>query len=237
MERVRMSRLATNRHEILGRIHAACQRARRDPGEVRLIAVSKFRPIEQTHALYDAGQRDFAENRVQEGREKIPRLPGDTEWHLIGQLQTNKAKYLPGLFKWVHSVDRPEVADALEKAFAKADLTLSILIEVNVAGEEQKAGVSPDGLAGLIRHAAARPHLDIRGLMTMAPYVDDPEEVRPVFRHLRELAIKTEGETGVALPELSMGMTNDFEVAVEEGATMVRIGTALYQTDEGTPQP
>ena len=226
-----------NRQVILNRIEAACARARRDPSEVRLVAVSKFRPIEQTHELYNAGQRDFAENRVQEGREKIPRLPGDIAWHLIGQLQTNKAKYLPGLFTWVHSVDRPEVVDALEKAYAKANLTVRVLIEVNVAGEKQKAGVAPDQLAELIRHAAARPHLDIRGLMTMAPFVDDPEEVRPVFRQLRDLAVRTEGETGVALPELSMGMTNDFEVAVEEGATMVRIGTALYQSDEGIPKP
>jgi PLP dependent protein len=226
-----------NRQIILSRIESACERARRDASEVRLIAVSKFRPIEQSHELYNAGQRDFAENRVQEGREKIPRLPGDIEWHLIGQLQTNKAKYLPGLFSWVHSVDRPEVVDALEKSFAKADLTVRILIEVNVAGEEQKAGVDPANLTELVRHAAARPHVDIQGLMTMAPFVDDPEQTRPVFRRLRELAVRTEGETGVALPELSMGMTNDFEVAVEEGATMVRIGTALYQSDEGTPSP
>src|SRR5690606_15785956 len=114
-------------------------------------------------------------------------------------------------------------------AFAKADLKIKVLIEVNVAGEEQKAGVDPGSLAELVQHAAAQPHLKVRGLMTMAPLVDDPQEVRPVFRHLRELAVQTEGETGVALPELSMGMTNDFEVAVEEGATLVRIGTALYQ--------
>jgi len=232
-----MSPLAENRRGIMHRIEVACGRVERDPAGVRLIAVSKFRPAEQTHELYDAGQRDFAENRVQEGRDKIPRLPNDIEWHLIGRLQTNKAKYLPGLFSWVHSVDRPEVADALEKAFAKAELRLKVLIEVNITGEEQKAGVAPQDLAALIRHTRAHQHLDIRGLMTMAPFVNNAEQVRPVFRELRHLAVRTEGETGVALPELSMGMTNDFEVAVEEGATMVRIGTALYQTEEGNSPP
>jgi pyridoxal phosphate enzyme (YggS family) len=232
-----MGRLSENRAGILRRMASACQRAGRDASSVRLIAVSKFRPLDQSTELYESGQRLFAENRVQEGRDKIPQMPSDCEWHLIGQLQTNKAKYLPGLFSWVHSVDRPEVVEALEKAFAKAGQRLNVLIEVNVAGEEQKGGVAPDGLRDLVTRVRASSHLDLRGLMTMAPYVDDPQVVRPVFRRLRELAGSIGGETGIALPELSMGMTNDFEVAVEEGATLVRIGTALYQTEEGTPNP
>lgn len=221
--------LAANLADVRARMAAACARAGRDATSVKLVAVSKYRPVEHTRALYDLGVRDFGENRVQEGRDKIPVLPHDIAWHLIGPLQTNKAKYLPGLFAWVHSVERVEVADALEKAYAKSGERVRILIQVNIAGEEQKSGCTPADAEALVRAAAAMPHLDVRGLMAMAPFVDDPELARPVFRGLRELAITLREATGLALPELSMGMTGDFEVAIEEGATIVRVGTALYQ--------
>lgn len=223
--------LAVNLAAVRARMAAACRRAGRDAGSLRLVAVSKYRPIEHTRALYDLGLRDFGENRVQEGREKIPALAPDIAWHLIGPLQTNKAKYLPGLFGWVHSVERIDVAEALEKAYAKvgAGGRVRVLVQVNIAGEEQKSGCESAEAEALVRAAAALPHLDVVGLMTMAPFLDDAEQARPVFRALRELAERLRAATGLALPELSMGMTGDFEVAIEEGATMVRVGTALYQ--------
>lgn len=210
-------------------IRRAAQRASRDPATVRLVCVSKTRPQEQTRALHELGLRDFAENRVQEARAKAPLLPADIAWHVIGRLQTNKAKYLPEFAAWLHALDRLDLAEALEKAFAKAGRRLPVLVQVNVAGEEQKGGVAPGDAEGLLRACAALPHLDVRGLMAMAPYSDDPEDARPTFRGLRLLAQDLRARTRLALPELSMGMSGDYEVAIEEGATMVRVGTALYQ--------
>lgn len=214
---------------VRGRIESACARAGRDPGGVRMVCVSKYRPIEQTMALYQLGLRDFGESRVQEAKEKAPETPGDICWHVIGPLQTNKAKYLPAFAHWVHSVDRQGVVAALEKAYAKAGTTVDILVQVNVAGEEQKGGVSPEELDALVDDACAAAHLRLRGLMTMAPYVDDAESVRWVFSRLRQLGESIADRVEGASVELSMGMTNDFGVAVEEGATMVRVGTALYE--------
>lgn len=225
-----MTTIATLHERVLERIRAACQRAGRPEDSVLLVAVSKYRPLEQTMQLYRAGQRHLGESRVQEAREKIPEMPPDIVWHLIGRLQTNKAKYLPGLVEWVHSVDRLSVAEALEKAYAKEGKSIRVLLQINAGGEEQKAGVEPEEAEEFVRQCAALPHLDVQGLMTMAPFVEDPEQTRPVFRRMRELAEELRASTGLALPHLSMGMTNDFEVAVEEGATMVRVGTALYES-------
>ncbi|MEQ8820878.1 MAG: YggS family pyridoxal phosphate-dependent enzyme [Sumerlaeia bacterium] len=225
-------RLADNLQSIQRRIARACEQAGRDPAEVTLLAVSKYRPIEHVRTLYDLGLREFAESRVQDGRDRIPDLPSGIRWHLIGRLQTNKAKYLPGLFHTVHSVDRPDVAEALNKAYAKQGEMAEVYAQINISGEDQKAGVSAADAAAFVRDVASRESLRLAGLMTMAPYVDDPEEVRPVFRQLRELRDRLQDESGLALPALSMGMTGDFEVAIEEGATIVRVGTALFDTGE-----
>jgi len=224
-----MAGIEAHYNEVNQRIGKACERAGRNRADVMLVAVSKYRPLDQTRALYELGCHNFGENRVQEGRDKIPLLPDDIEWHMIGRLQSNKAKYLPGLFKWVHSMDSAKLADALQKAYEKADAQVRVLIQVNVAGEDQKGGVEPQDALGLLREVAAMPNLSVEGLMTMAPFFDDSSEARPVFRRLKELAESLREETGLALTHLSMGMTNDFEVAIEEGATMVRIGTALYE--------
>ena len=213
---------------VRARIAAACTRTRRDPQSVTLLCVVKQRPIADARALVELGERHLAENRVQEARERIPGFPPGPEWHFIGRLQTNKAKYLPGLFGWVHSIDRIEAAQAVSHAYAQAGRTARVFLQANVSGEAAKAGAAGDEAASLLRAAAALPALQIEGLMTMAPYADDPELARPVFRELRELRDRLTRETGVPLPGLSMGMSGDFEVAIEEGATIVRVGSALF---------
>ncbi len=211
------------------RIALAAERSSRTSDSVELIAVSKYRPMEQLLVQYQLGQRHFAENRVQESQRKIPEFPSGCTWHLIGPLQTNKAKYLPGLIDFIHSVEREKVVNALESAYAQAGKTVKVLVQVNIAEEEQKSGCEPDEVEHLIQFCQASPSLRVEGLMTMAPYCDDPEKARPIFRALRELAEAVRKNTGLALPHLSMGMSGDFEVAVEEGSTLVRIGSALYE--------
>lgn len=220
----RLSRIET-------RIAAACVRAGRGRESVLLVAVTKTRPLEQVRELLALGPRDFAENRVQDARERIPMMPAGIDWHYIGPLQTNKAKYLPGLFSWVHSVDRIEAADALQRAWEKhPELpALRVLLQFNIAGEEQKHGAGEEEALVLLRHAISLPRLSVEGLMCMAPYDENPENARPVFRGLRLLRDRLQEATGHALPQLSMGMTGDFEVAIEEGSTMVRVGTALFE--------
>ena len=225
---VLMANMAENLARVQDRIETVCRKAGRLPSEVVLVAVSKMRPVEQTRELYGLGVRQFGESRVQEARDKIPGFPPGIAWHLIGRLQTNKAKYLPDLVHWVHSIDRLAAAEALEKAYGAADRTVHGLVQVNVAGEEQKAGVEPEEAEALVRAVEGMAHVRLEGLMTIGPLVDDPETARPVFRQLRGLAEALRASTGLALPHLSMGMTNDFDVAIEEGATLVRVGTALY---------
>lgn len=223
--------IGENLRAVEERIAGACGRAGRDRSEVHLLAVTKKRPMEQLRELYRLGVTQFGENRVQEVRDRIPPFEGDVTWHFVGHLQTNKAKYLPGLVQWVHSVDRPEVAEALHKAWSRhPDLPpAKILLQFNIAGEEQKHGAGRDEALDFLRAALACDRLDVVGLMTMAPYSDDPETSRPVFRALRELRDGLEAAGGHPLPHLSMGMTGDFEVAIEEGATIVRVGTALFE--------
>lgn len=216
------------------RIAQAAARSGRDAGAVRLVAVTKKRPLELVRALMACGQLDLAENRVQELRERAEALGvegaagGRPVWHLIGTLQRNKAKYLSGVADWVHSLESVELAEALSKAYGGAGATVRVLVQVNVSGEATKGGVEPEAAAALVRQAMGLPALRVEGLMTMAPFEAEAEATRPVFRALRELRDRIERECAARLPHLSMGMSNDYEVAVEEGATLVRIGTALF---------
>ena len=229
-EQIPIDQIPGNLNEVKQRIAAACSRADRSPDDVTLISVTKQRPLEQVHELYRLGEREFGENRVQDARKRIPEFGQPATWHFIGPLQTNKAKYFPGLFTCVHSVERIEAAEALSKAFEKrSDETLRILLQFNIGGEEQKHGAEEDEAVKLLEQAAALPRLKVEGLMCMAPYSENPEDARPVFRRLRELRDVLQEKTGHPLPHLSMGMTGDFEVAIEEGSTMVRVGTALFE--------
>jgi PLP dependent protein len=222
--------IAQNLTEVKERIAAAARRARRDPAEVRLVAVSKTVPVARLQEAVAAGQHLFGENYLQEAQPKMAALGAAARWHFVGHLQTKKAKGVVGLFELIHSVDRLKLAQALDQAAAKRGLVQDILLQVNLAGEASKSGAAPEDVADLLREIGKLPHLQVTGLMTMPPWFDDPERVRPYFRALRELRNRLEelylSESG--LPELSMGMTGDFEVAVEEGATLVRVGTAVF---------
>jgi len=205
------------------RIEAAASRAGRDPSGVELIAVTKSVGPSQVEALYACGVRAFGENRLPGVPEKQTMAPRDfAEWHMVGNLQRRKAREVAGLFDWVDSIDRLKLAETLQRRCEEQDSQLRVLLEVNVSGETTKNGVIPREVEGLL--AAVRPldRLSVEGVMTMAPLADEPEDVRPVFARLREVA------DDLGLPERSMGMSNDFEVAIEEGATQVRIGTALF---------
>ena len=204
--------------QVRGRIAAACARARRDPGSVRLIAVSKTKPLELIREAVAAGQTLFAENYAQELREKADALPG-VEWHFVGALQTNKAKLVIGRAALIHTCDRLALAHELSKRAKAAGVTQRVLLEVNVGRERQKAGVVPEDAVALLEQVRALPSLSCEGLMCIPPAEGDP---RGHFRSLRELG----GTLG--LPELSMGMSADYESAIEEGATLVRVGTAIF---------
>ena len=208
----------------------ACEKAGRDPESVKLIAVSKTKPAEDIEEIYSLGQRDFGENKVQELSQKIEILPDDIKWHLIGHLQQNKVKYIIGKTELIHSVDSERLALTISKEAVKHNVTADVLIEVNVAGEESKFGVTTDETIELIEKISKLPGIHICGLMTIAPFVADPEENRPVFRKLRELSVDIADKKidNVTMSVLSMGMTNDYIVAIEEGATLVRVGTAIF---------
>ncbi len=223
--------LIRNLQETQQNIERACERAGRNPDEVTLIAVSKTKPIEDIMELYQAGQRDFGENYIQELRQKHEALPKDIRWHMIGHLQRNKVKYIAEYVEMIHSVDSYALAETIEKEAVKHDRIIPILLEVNVAEEESKFGVSVEEAPLLFEKIRTTlPHVKVCGLMTSAPYVENPEEDRPIFRKLRQLSVdmnlKTYNNGTVSM--LSMGMTNDYEVAVEEGSTMVRVGTAIF---------
>ncbi len=222
--------IAENLKTVQGRIAAAARRAGRDPSSITLVAVSKTVPAGPIREAVQAGAAVLGENRVQEARDKIGQLGGIASWHLIGSLQKNKAKYAVKLFDLIHSVDSLELAQEIDRQAAKAGKVQDVLIEVNIAGEAAKAGVSAGTAVDLARDAAKLRHIRVRGLMTMPPYSENPGDSRPYFQRLRELAavISRENIPGLALRELSMGMSGDFEVAVEEGATMVRVGTAIF---------
>lgn len=211
-------------------VDEAAERAGRSPSEITLIAVSKTQPARLVDEAVADGALDIGENRVQEAAAKRTEVTRDAIWHLIGPLQRNKAALALRTFDVVHTLDRPELADRLQLLLERdwPDRILPVLLEVNVGGEAQKAGVEPDEAAGLLRHVGARTRLEIRGLMAIPPWTEDPEASRPHFVALRELRERLQDDIGRGLPELSMGMSHDFRVAIEEGATMVRVGTAIF---------
>jgi pyridoxal phosphate enzyme (YggS family) len=217
--------------QVRERIAAACRRGGRVPDDVKLLAISKTCPPESIRAAYEAGLRDFGENRVQEAAAKRPGLSDlSITWHLVGHLQTNKAKAARELFHWVHSVDSFRLAQKLDQATASAGGRLLVLLEVNLGGEESKAGVGESEVIQLAEQIGQLATLEVRGLMVIPPFFDDPEQVRPYFRRLRELAqeIDAKNIANVSMRELSMGMSHDFEVAIEEGATIIRVGTSIF---------
>ncbi len=211
-------------------IEESCRRVGRDPSEVTLIAVSKTKPVSMMTKAYEAGARQFGENRVQELLEKIPQMPDDTMWHLIGHLQTNKVRQVIGRTRLIHSVDSVRLAREIEKESAKRGLVTEILLEVNVAREESKFGFFLEETEEALREISQLKHVRVRGLMTIAPFTADMEENRPIFRKLNQFFVdmKCKNIDNVNMAVLSMGMTGDFSVAVEEGATMVRIGTGIF---------
>ena len=216
--------------EVEKRIQAACDRAGRKREEVTLIAVSKTKPVETLQEAYDLGVRIFGENKVQELTAKYEALPKDIHWHMIGHLQSNKVKYIIDKAELIHSVDSLKLAETIEKEAAKHDLIADILVEVNVAEEESKFGMKMEEVIPFVEKVSAFPHVRVRGLMTIAPFVEDPEENRSIFADLHKLYIdiKKKNHDNDTVSVLSMGMTNDYEVAIEEGATMVRVGTGIF---------
>ena len=206
----------------------------RDPKEVTLIAVSKTKPIELLRQAYEAGARDFGENKVQEIVDKYPQMPDDVKWHMIGHLQTNKVKYIIDKVCLIHSVDSLKLAKEISKCAVKAGVTANILIEVNVAAEESKFGVSPDQVEGLVREIALLPQVNVKGLMTVAPYVEDSEENSGIFSALKQLSVDIASKNidNVSMDCLSMGMSGDYQVAIREGATFVRVGTSIFGSRE-----
>ena len=222
--------LKENLQEVEERIQAACRRAGRDRSEVTLVAVSKTKPVETLQEAYDLGVRVFGENKVQEIREKYEALPKDIEWHMIGHLQTNKVKYIVDKVKLIHSVDSLRLAEVIEKEAEKQNRIVDILLEVNVAEELSKFGLKTEEVLPLAEKITELSHIRLRGLMTIAPFVENPEKNRTIFANLHKLYvdIKEKNIDNGTVNILSMGMTNDFEVAIEEGATMVRIGTGIF---------
>ena len=207
------------------RIAAACKKAGRPRDSVRLLAVSKKKPPEAVREAADCGLRLFGENRVQEAQSKIGMCPNGLEWHLIGHLQSNKAKIAVRYFQMIHSVDSLKLLQALE---THAGTTLPVLLQVNISGESAKFGMKPDEVAAVIEAANQMQKCEVHGLMTIPPFSPDPEKTRVHFSNLRQLRDRLQDETGTPLPELSMGMSHDLEVAIEEGSTWVRIGTDLF---------
>lgn len=222
--------IAENLQSVRNRIAAACAKSGRREDEVTLVAVTKLVTPAEVRELYRLGVRDFGENRVADGLEQKEALAeADSRWHLIGHLQRNKAAdALAGGFTFIHSVESLKLIDVLDKECEKLSCRAQILLEVNVSGEASKYGTAPVELPFLADRAEKAANLDLLGLMTMAPFTDNPEDSRPHFRRLRELRDELSKNLGRHLPHLSMGMTGDFEVAIEEGATLIRVGTALY---------
>ena len=219
-----MSEISDNLSVIQEKISAACLRADRDPGEVRLVAVTKTVALERIKQGMDAGLKILGENYIQEAQKKIETLGRSVSWHFIGRLQSNKAKFAVRLFDLIHSVDTLKLAQELNRRAQIEERRLDILVQVNISGEETKGGVGPGAARDLLDQILKLDHLAVKGLMTMPPFFDQPEKARPYFAALRALR----DEYGPPLTELSMGMSGDFEVAIEEGATLVRVGTAIF---------
>lgn len=222
--------LADNLQKVEQNIRKACTKSNRAREEITLIAVSKTKPVSMLQEIYELGIRDFGENKVQELSEKHPQMPKDLNWHLIGHLQTNKVKQVIDKACLIHSVDSIRLAEAIEKEASKRNLMINVLLEVNVAEEESKFGFKVDEVKKAIHQIATFPHVRIKGLMTIAPFVENPEENRSIFAHLKKLSVDIAAENidNVSVDILSMGMTNDYQIAIEEGATMIRVGTGIF---------
>ncbi len=222
--------LASNLQEVERKILEACEKAGRAREDITLIAVSKTKPVAMLKEIYDLGIRDFGENKVQELTDKAPQLPADLRWHMIGHLQRNKVKQVIDKAVLIHSVDSVRLAKAIEAEAAKRDIIVQILLEVNVAEEDSKFGLKVNEVLPAIEEIAAMPHVRIKGLMTIAPFVENPEENRTVFAQLQKLSVDMAEKNidNVSVDILSMGMTNDYQVAIEEGATMIRVGTGIF---------
>ncbi|MGN8630638.1 YggS family pyridoxal phosphate-dependent enzyme [Blautia sp. HCP3S3_G3] len=222
--------IAENLQQVRENIRKACEAVGRDSKEVTLVAVSKTKPVEMLKEAYDAQARVFGENKVQEIMDKYDRLPEDIQWHMIGHLQRNKVKYIVDKVAMIHSVDSMRLAETIEQEAAKHEIRVPVLVEVNVAQEDSKFGLKMDEVLPFVMQASKLPHLEIRGLMTIAPYVEDPEENRKIFRQLKKLSVDIADKNinNITMSVLSMGMTGDYEVAVQEGATMVRVGTGIF---------
>lgn len=219
-----------NLNEVEENIQKACEKCGRDRSEVTLIAVSKTKPVEMLQEVYDAGMRHFGENKVQELTAKYEVLPNDIKWHMIGHLQRNKVKYIVDKAALIHSVDSYRLAQEIDIQAQKKNLVVPILIEVNIAEEDTKFGIRKDQVLQLIEEISELKHVSIKGLMTIAPFVENPEENRQYFREIRQLSVDIAKKNidNVSMDVLSMGMTGDYMVAIEEGATMVRVGTGIF---------
>jgi pyridoxal phosphate enzyme (YggS family) len=215
---------------ITERIRTTAVNAGRDPSSVRLVAVSKTRPAADIIAAYQAGQTLFGENYIQELVPKLAEVREPVQWHVIGHLQSNKVKYIAGQVALIHSVDRISLAQEIDRQWGRCGAVCEVLIQVNISGEATKSGTTEEGAIRLVRDCGRLPNLRVKGLMTMPPFFDNPEAARPCFAELRRLAdvIAAERIPGVAMTELSMGMSGDFEAAIQEGATLVRVGTAIF---------
>lgn len=222
--------LSDNLHEVQENIRKACERSGRNPEDVTLIAVSKTKPVSDIEQIYAAGIREFGENKVQEMNDKQKVLPGDINWHMIGHLQRNKVKYIVDNVAMIHSVDSVRLAEEISKEAVKKNVAVDILVEVNVAKEESKFGLYTENVRQFVEQISKLPGINIKGLMTSAPFVDNPEDNRQYFKKLKDLSVDINAKNidNVHMDFLSMGMTNDYVVAVEEGATHVRVGTAIF---------
>lgn len=219
-----------NLEQVRENIKKACEKVGRDVSEITLISVSKTKPVPMLQEAYDAGNRDFGENKVQEIMDKYPVLPQDIRWHMIGHLQRNKVKYIVNKVFLIHSVDSLRLAEEISSQAEKKQVEVDVLVEVNIAQEESKFGTSREEAISLVEEIAKLPHVHVKGLMTIAPFVENPEDNRKYFRQIKELSvdIMKKNIDNVSMGVLSMGMTGDYMVAVEEGATMVRVGTGIF---------
>jgi pyridoxal phosphate enzyme (YggS family) len=230
--------ITENLKDVEARVCAACERSGRKREDVTLIAVSKTKPVEMLEEAYAYGCRYFGENKVQELDEKYDIMPKDIHWQMIGHLQRNKVKYIIDKAELIHSVDSIRLAETIDKEAEKHGVIANILIEVNVAKEESKFGLMPEEVPEFVEKIAGFPHIRVKGLMTIAPFVENPEENRPIFAHLRKLSVDIAKKNidNITMSILSMGMTNDYQVAIEEGATMVRVGTGIFGARDYTHQ-
>jgi len=222
--------ICNNIKTINKRIEKACGECGRDPKTVTLVAISKMKPVDDIRTAYECGQIHFGENRVQEWQDKVEAIEEPVQWHMVGNLQTNKIKYLVERVDWIHSIPKKKSLRELEKRASRIDRTIKVLIQVNISDEDQKSGCDPNKLKTLLEYAATLDYVSVRGLMGIATFADEPEDVRGEFAMLRKLRDehKAHESENIQLEHLSMGMTNDLEVAIQEGATMVRIGRAIF---------